>query len=447
MAQKISSLPIGSKIKYGKYQVENEAEKSIIWLIADKNHTDYPLNSTTLIPEKIIDLRAFDAKEPSNIDTNRQNYGNNRYSLSNIRQWLNKKGYPWFSSQHSYDVAPSNAYINANTEYDTKKGFLSCFTDRELQDILPTSIKVTKNTVTDGGGYEILTDKIFLPSITEVGLGTENAIAEGSVLSLFTNDASRIAYLTNECYNNTKSTSKPSSLSNPWYYLLRTPYSGNSCNVRLVIASGTLSFSDAYGGYYGVRPLMNLSSDIMVSDTPDSDGCYKVVYNQPPSISGSDSDLGKKTSSFVIDYIVDDPDLNDTITVVEKIDNNIIRNIATVNRNQVYSIPIDISNFEVGTHTVIIEASDGVDKTIRTYTFVIDTIPHILTLDKPITVNSGDHLEGKNLNVKINNKELTVIKTDKEKITYKGSVTTNNINLEITGKDKQSINKLAYIVY
>ena len=92
MVQALSNLTVGSKIKFGTYKVEQSSIEPIIWLIADKNHNGYPANSVTLLTEKIIDLRGFDAKEPSNSNTDRQKYGNNRYLHSNLRQWLNKSG-------------------------------------------------------------------------------------------------------------------------------------------------------------------------------------------------------------------------------------------------------------------------------------------------------------------------------------------------------------------
>ena len=83
MSQTLGSLAVGAKIKDTSTTFLGSP---IIWLKADKDHADYPSNSTTLITEKIIALRAVYAKEPNNSDTNRQSYGNNRYSLSQL--WL-----------------------------------------------------------------------------------------------------------------------------------------------------------------------------------------------------------------------------------------------------------------------------------------------------------------------------------------------------------------------
>lgn len=119
----------------------------------------------------MITLKCFDAKEPSNTNGDRRRYGNNRYSQSNIDQWLNSQAASWYSARHSYDAPPSNANVWSNyNEYDTEAGFLSNFEADFRNAILDAVIRVAKNTVTDGGGYEDITRKVFLLSNTEVGL-------------------------------------------------------------------------------------------------------------------------------------------------------------------------------------------------------------------------------------------------------------------------------------
>lgn len=69
--------------------------------------------------EKIIDLRAFDAKEPTNSDSERKSYGNNRYKDSNIRQWFNNSEMNnWYVPQHSADAPPNGAGVSEPTGYD-----------------------------------------------------------------------------------------------------------------------------------------------------------------------------------------------------------------------------------------------------------------------------------------------------------------------------------------
>ena len=66
-----------------------------------------------------------------------------------------------------------------------------------------------------------------------------------------------------------------------WWWTA-TPDSPVNSFVRNVISDGSLDDSDAYYGY-GVRPLCNLKSSILVSDSPNSDGNYTVIYNSAPS--------------------------------------------------------------------------------------------------------------------------------------------------------------------
>lgn len=289
MSKKISTLAVGAKVRdpLSKYY-----GVPVGFQIADKNHAGYPANSTTLAAEKILCLKAFDAKE-SGGNSDRQNYGNNRYSLANIRQWLNKSGTNWYQAQHSYDRAPGSSYVwSGYNAYDTEAGFKTGFSPQFLAAILPTTLTVAKPT-TDGGGSETVTDDFFLPSKQEVGLGSENGIAEGSLLALFnSNNSSRLRTCTPQAIANSNYTNNPSSADN-WFWRLRSPYSGDANNVRVVYSDGSEYHIDAYNGYVGVLPLCNLSSDTLVSDEPDSEGYYTIQWNQapttPPGITVPDS--------------------------------------------------------------------------------------------------------------------------------------------------------------
>lgn len=84
---------------------------------ADSNYT----HSMTLMPHDCLENLMFDNKEPSNSNSDRKNYGNNRYSYSNIRKWLNssESASNWWIAQHSKDAKP---------DYVTKRaGFMSYF--------------------------------------------------------------------------------------------------------------------------------------------------------------------------------------------------------------------------------------------------------------------------------------------------------------------------------
>lgn len=245
---------------------------------------------TKLIAEKIITLKCFDAIEASNPDSNRKQYGNNRYSQSNIDQWLNSAAGAgsWYSARHSYDAPPNNANVYSNyNEYDAQPGFLSFFEESFRNAILDSTIRVAKNTVTDSGGYEDITRKVYLLSNTEVGLANENSVAEGTKWDLFSNDNSRKANPTAEAVSASEYTNSSLNASSPWYWWLRTPYAGYSNRARYVNSDGTLYNGGAYGGYCGVRPALEVGSGILVSDSVDTDGAYIIQWNQPPTTPSS----------------------------------------------------------------------------------------------------------------------------------------------------------------
>lgn len=242
-----------------------------------------------LVTERIISLKCFDAKEPSNSNSDRRNYGNNRAAVANLLQWLNSAAGAgqWYSAQHSADAPPNNANVWSNyNEYEAEAGFLNGFEQDFRDALLNDTITVAKSS-TDGGGSEQITRKVRLLTRTEVFGDTENGTAEGTKWPIFTDNNSRLAYPTAEAVS--KSEYKTSSLSSsqPWWWWLLTPYAGGANRVRYVVSGGGLGYSDAWYGYRGVRPALFLAPDTLVSDTTDTDGAYIIQWNQPPTTPSS----------------------------------------------------------------------------------------------------------------------------------------------------------------
>lgn len=305
MSQLLSNLTTGAKVKFGSYQVNTETAQPVIWTVVAKNHSGYPTNAITLHTAGIIDLRCFDAQEPNNTDSNKQSYGNNRYSVANIDHWLNSNAAAnaWYAAQHTYDQSPDTPARcgDYDTQYAARPGFLNLFTTAEQNAIMTTTLRVAK-LLLDGGSYEDIARKVFFPSITEVGLEYENSIAEGSAWGYYTSDALRIAYATQQCVSNSLSWNKPASTTAAWSWWLRTPLCPNTYIACVVQVGGKLGGSDAYGGLVGVRPALNLSSSLLVSDSTDSDGCYTFIWNsaptKPSSINVPTSIYGGRTASI-----------------------------------------------------------------------------------------------------------------------------------------------------
>ena len=275
---KLSDLPVGALIQDDNTKYNDSV---IVWKKMESNHTGDPDNSTALITDKIITMKCFDAKEASNSNSNRKQFGNNRYLYSNIRQWLNSRAAAgaWYSAQHSADAAPTNANVYSGyNKYDQEAGFLTNFSEKMFAALLTVTKRVAKNTATDGGGYEDVADKIFLLSNTEVGLANENSVVEGSLYALFNTESERLAYPTAEAVSKSECMEENLAASRTWHWRLRTPYAGNSYEGRIVRVAGTLGQHKTFAGNSGVRPACVVSSSLFVSKTPISDGVYRIIW-------------------------------------------------------------------------------------------------------------------------------------------------------------------------
>ena len=196
------SYNLNDTFKLGKYQVENETPWDIEWEIVHQT-ADYQVAMT----KQIIDLRAFDGKEPTNINSDRKNYGNNNWQYSNIEQFLNSDQASWYSAQHQYDAPPSSAncyhYTNGTTfnAYDTHKGFLYHWSNEDKLLLKDMTLTLAITSI-DGGESYNWTGKLWLPTYTQMGFGQNNSISEGVQFSKFTDNASRIKSLHPNCAAN-----------------------------------------------------------------------------------------------------------------------------------------------------------------------------------------------------------------------------------------------------
>lgn len=281
MSKQLSTLPVGAIVK----SVNTKYNGAVIRFKVGRQSSD----RVGLVTERIISLKCFDAKEPSNSNSDRRNYGNNRAAVANLLQWLNSAAGAgqWYSAQHSADAPPNNANVWSNyNEYEAEAGFLNGFEQDFRDALLDDTITVAKSS-TDGGGSEQITRKVRLLTRTEVFGDTENGTAEGTQWPIFTDNNSRLAYPTAGAVS--KSEYKTSSLSSsqPWWWWLLTPYAGNARDVRDVTSDGYLNNYYAWFGSDGVRPALFLAPDTLVSDTTDTDGAYIIQWNQPPTTPSS----------------------------------------------------------------------------------------------------------------------------------------------------------------
>jgi hypothetical protein len=147
-------------------------------------------------------------------DHRRCRYGSNNYVESAIKQFLNSDAtsFAW-TPKTNFDRPPTGAPY-------TGGGFLKLL-DPELVAVLGAVDKqVARNTISDGGGQDLFSDKVFLPSRVEVFGGTEGETAGESPYAFYSalaasptteSLAGRIKYLSGSAR----------------YWWLRSPNTGN----------------------------------------------------------------------------------------------------------------------------------------------------------------------------------------------------------------------------
>lgn len=239
VGQLLSSLASGTKVKLGKWN-----NTDLQWKVA-RDTSDQSIR-LVLEPTSVSSLgdKMWDNKEPSNSDSNRRSYGNNRYIYSNIHQWLNSDGAAgsWYTAQHSADAAP---------DYSSQAGFLSGWSENHIAALDRATLTVSRSS-TDGGGTETFVARVALISTAELGLQSGTG---GGRLDIFNSDGDRRTGAN---------------------YWTRTPVPSHSYFAHLVTGTGGL-FSSGYANIaLGVRPLCSPKSTALVSLEMDDDDCYIV---------------------------------------------------------------------------------------------------------------------------------------------------------------------------
>lgn len=169
--------------------------------------------------------------------------GSNNWGESSIRQYLNSTGAAgqYGKPKTKFDRAP--AYF-ANTP-----GFLNNV-DPEFVNVFGMVEKITAlNTVTDGGGKETKSEKVFLLSRSEVYAGNEVTDGEGAPYPYYANYSDLNAPGTGADKNRIKYRNGVAK-----YWWLRSPHASTASYVRNVNPSGTLGSNTIATLSYGVAP-------------------------------------------------------------------------------------------------------------------------------------------------------------------------------------------------
>lgn len=274
---KAENIPINARIKFGKYQVEQEVPEDIIWIVIKNGYHDsgYP-TGIFLFAEKILDLRMYDNVEDG------YTFGNGRYLLSNIRHFLNSDKDNWFIPSHPKDNPP---------DYSTHKGFLYYFTEKEKEML---SLVTPEAIVANESFTERISDKIFLLSEAELGYkrnyGNHKAGKKFEYFSTYPNE-SYFATLTEQCKNNSLELNEITDGSKAFWTRDQT----NGYPSYAIVSA----FSSIIGDYCivkrnGIRPACVISHQQALPLYQDKEGYYRFYYPNKKYIYFKNRDIYEK---------------------------------------------------------------------------------------------------------------------------------------------------------
>ena len=213
MSKKISALSAGSLVKLN----ENGVAKKYIML----GYNHYGKAEVTLLRKDAVGNRAYNACQS----------GYNVYNGNSLDSFCNE--------QHIQCLDPVIRACLVNVPIPTTDGHVNGTWSATVRNLMR---------------------KCFSLSAAEVG----NGGSDGTAFSYLSTQANRIAY--------------QDETTTAVYWWLRSPYSGNrDIYAYYVYPDGSVNNHGVCNGSYCARPALALSSEILVSDSADSSGCYTIA--------------------------------------------------------------------------------------------------------------------------------------------------------------------------
>lgn len=342
----LKDLPIGTTVKFGRIY-----GNPIEWIIVSKNH--YGENQVTLQSKYILRTACYSARDLESDDDRVRKNGLNRYFNSCIREYLNSSDQSWVKNS----IPPSSTRVkNGIGAYDKDPGFLSEFTQREISALLYTNLYST-NWKGSEIGREALYDRVFLPSLREMGLPSFHV--NGEPFDAYKGYGIVSTTYTEDCYLESESTDEV----HMKVFLVRDDYDGFPNFVYGVSTVATHYVCNDAG--MGIRPCINLKDTWEVSDNT-------IQIPSTPVISGEEMNLNYKTEDnpFVYDYTITNED-NSAVIVYEKLDGEELRNyVPTLGSENIFELTKDeYTKVLNGYHVAEIEATANGNTAYRAVPF------------------------------------------------------------------------------
>ncbi len=239
----LGDLPIGARVVdpgwewefrtgRGYAREEGDQTKPVTWLVVAKDHYEGLDPHVTLLSEELIGRHVFDNS------THITDWGYNHWGESGTHSSADRGLRPWLNS----------------TGIHSGEGFYRAFSESFTSAVLTTTVP---NKEWQNGSAYNTQDKVFIPSTTELGDTEHNWTYQiGSAYPYFqgAGDAKRVARFGGD---------------SRWWYWTRAPDSRLGRVVLSVSYSGSFAHwvsHLAFLDFLGVRPALNLKSEILVSE-------------------------------------------------------------------------------------------------------------------------------------------------------------------------------------
>lgn len=298
---------------------------------------------TTLIALNKMLSVPMDAKEPSNPDSNKRDYGNNSYEYSNVLQYLNsdKLAGEWYEAQHEYDQEPIYPYVENIQSYANRDAFLSHFSE-DFKEKMRTVTKMGVarkvhlpacnelcNTVQDLHENDIVYD-----SGTQYGTYSQTGSSQSSPLALFRGSHSISAPVARIYYN-----------------------TGTPATINRIVGNYTDVEIYPYDGNRFIFPVIYMDSNTPV-EYNTTDQKYYAKWDNAPELTVNPINMWQ-SNAFDIVFKVTDADADSVMVDIDIDSTSIYHSYTSLNTNITVSTSSVFSSLENGAHTITITADDG----------------------------------------------------------------------------------------
>ncbi|WP_434292078.1 OmpL47-type beta-barrel domain-containing protein [Clostridium botulinum] len=374
------NIKVGDTVEVNKLMVGDIFNISgIDWVVVAKNHEGYPDGSVTVMSKDILEKRPFDTKSlPSS-----------HWGKSSLRAYLNGEFYNKLSEDLKTNILETHLI---NTNFNGKEDY---YTD----------------------------DKIFIPSLEEIGLKVCNSKPVGSSFNAFHDNASRIAKFGDKDYEWTYWTRVPTTLT------LQALPAGTDFDVFYVYSNGTSNYRDINFNRIGdgVRPTLNLKSSTPVIYI-DKHEHIKLDDKESPTIEVTGNTTSWTNKDVILNISAKDNNKVKSITLPDGKTVSSDKADYTVTKNGTYKFTAED---EAGNKTTKEILVDKIDKELPTLNLTTSAT-NFTNANVDINIDAKDTLSGIK-DIKVNG---TVIIGNKYTVSTNGTYT-----VEVTDNAGNKISK------